>query len=60
MPSYFVWLKYISWFNYANELLQVNQWEGVGNITCASGNSRCLNNGKEVLEYFKMEKVNLS
>lgn len=34
IPVYFVWLKYLSWFKLANEVLMVNQWQNVHNITC--------------------------
>jgi hypothetical protein len=27
-------MKWLSWFNYAFELLAVNQWRGLGNIQC--------------------------
>lgn len=34
-PDYLIWLKYISWFFYGNEILVVNQWEDVTQIsTC--------------------------
>ena len=33
VPVYFVWLQYISWFNYCNEILVVNQWRYVTNIS---------------------------
>jgi len=29
IPGWLVWLKYLSWFYYANELLCVNQWQFV-------------------------------
>lgn len=29
VPVYFEWLRYISWFMYANEALSINQWTGV-------------------------------
>jgi len=29
VPSWLVWLKYVGWFLYANELLTINQWDGV-------------------------------
>lgn len=32
-PDYLIWLKYISWFYYGNEMLVVNQWEDVDNIS---------------------------
>lgn len=28
-PIYLIWLKYLSWFYYANESLQINQWTDV-------------------------------
>ena len=28
VPVWLVWLKYLSWFLYSNELLMINQWEG--------------------------------
>nr|XP_039263394.1 protein white-like [Styela clava] len=36
IPVYFVWLKYLSWFLYTNEMLTINQWQNVGNLTCPS------------------------
>ena len=33
IPDWLVWLKYLSWFNYAFEVLVVNQWDGYGNIS---------------------------
>lgn len=32
-PDYLIWLKYLSWFSYGNEMLVVNQWEDVKNIS---------------------------
>jgi hypothetical protein len=29
VPVYFDWLRYISWFMYANEALSINQWNGI-------------------------------
>lgn len=29
VPVYFEWLRYLSWFMYANEALSINQWSGV-------------------------------
>ncbi|TRY74914.1 hypothetical protein TCAL_04988 [Tigriopus californicus] len=29
IPTWLIWLKYISWFKYANECLVINQWSGV-------------------------------
>ncbi|PVD37704.1 hypothetical protein C0Q70_00304 [Pomacea canaliculata] len=63
IPVYFIWLKYLSWFKYANELLAVNQWENVDYLSCTGGNStsmadRCLyGNGTDVLTYLSYSKV---
>jgi hypothetical protein len=37
VPVYFIWLKYISWFSYSNEILVVNQWKSVQNISKCKG-----------------------
>lgn len=29
-----VWIKYLSWPFYGNEILVVNQWQGISNISC--------------------------
>lgn len=60
IPLYFLWLKYISWFTYANEMLMLGQWSSVHNITCdlfvSDGNSTytCFQNGQEVLQQLSM------
>ncbi|XP_064087274.1 protein white-like [Macrobrachium nipponense] len=56
VPVYFIWIKYISWFNYANEALIVNQWEGVTNITCPSGSATCMGDGEAVIESLGYEE----
>ncbi len=76
MPSYFVWLKYLSvsysilisifscfqirkfffkWFGYGNRLLVMNQWEGIENLTCVTNNTICFRNGKQILDYLKVD-----
>ncbi|KAF8791853.1 Protein white like protein [Argiope bruennichi] len=47
VPVYFIWLKYISMFFYANEALLINQWKDVTNITCTT--PICAHTGKQVL-----------
>jgi hypothetical protein len=37
VPDYFIWLRYISWIGYGNEILLINQWDGVTGITCKNG-----------------------
>ncbi|ESP04310.1 hypothetical protein LOTGIDRAFT_237415 [Lottia gigantea] len=64
VPDYFIWLEYISWFKYANEMISVNQWKRVGKIDCpipsnssmpingTDPNSGCLfPDGASVLQY---------
>lgn len=55
VPAYFIWLKYLSWLNYANELLLINQWDGVTNITCSTVSTRCLTTGEQVLNTLDMK-----
>lgn len=31
---YLIWIKYLSWFHYGNELVTVNQWKDVEHIQC--------------------------
>lgn len=33
IPDYLVWMKYISWFSYGNEMMVINQWEDVSTIS---------------------------
>ncbi|KAK3797704.1 hypothetical protein RRG08_054721 [Elysia crispata] len=66
IPVYFIWLKYLSWFKLANEVLMVNQWQNVHNITCDAipGNNTlppmsdpCLyKTGDDVLNYTGFDK----
>lgn len=32
VPDYFIWLEYLSWFKYSNELLAINQWQNIKEI----------------------------
>ncbi|XP_063597672.1 protein white-like [Penaeus indicus] len=49
-PTYMIWVKYLSWFNYGNEALMINQWEGVKNLTC-TGVKTCFSDGEAVLAH---------
>ncbi|XP_042868328.1 protein white-like isoform X2 [Penaeus japonicus] len=49
-PVYMMWVKYLSWFNYGNEALMVNQWSGVKNLTC-NGVKTCFADGEAVLTH---------
>nr|QUF59469.1 ATP-binding cassette transporter Abcg-like5 [Brachionus angularis] len=57
VPDYFIWLRYLSWFNYANELLIINQWDTITNISCTT--VKCaFNNGADVINALQMKKEN--
>ncbi|KAI8777535.1 protein white-like [Biomphalaria glabrata] len=34
IPVYFIWLQYLSWFKFSNEVLMVNQWRNIDYIPC--------------------------
>ena len=33
MPVYFIWLEYLSWLKYGQEVLVINQWQDIKNIS---------------------------
>jgi len=57
VPDYFIWLKYLSWLNYSNELLMLNQWDGVKNISCPTVNAGCLTTGTQILSKLNFDMV---
>ncbi len=57
MPVYFIWIKYLSWIGYGNEILTINQWDGVTGIACPPNSTICQQSGAEVLQFYKMNKV---
>ncbi len=57
IPKYFIWLKYLSWFGYANEILVINQWKGVTGIECSSNTTFCFTNGEQIITYLKVKEV---
>jgi len=59
IPKYFLWIKYLSWFGYANEILVVNQWHGVTNIKCDTDISLCFVEGQNIIDYLNINTVNL-
>lgn len=60
IPKYFLWIKYISWFGYANEAAIINQWKGIKNITCDTDPSLCFFEGESVIHYFNMDEDNFA
>ncbi|KAK8393901.1 hypothetical protein O3P69_006915 [Scylla paramamosain] len=50
IPLFMKIISYLSWFTYGNEVLLINQWAGVTNITCSPTATRCYPNGAAILE----------
>lgn len=61
IPVYFIWIRYISWFNYGNEALIINQWKDVEEIECPEdqGQDLCANTGLDVIKNLSFNKDNL-
>ncbi|XP_014681142.1 PREDICTED: protein white-like isoform X2 [Priapulus caudatus] len=59
IPVYFIWLQYLSWFKYANEALNINQWINIDSIECGTNNRSCIRTGEEVLDQFNFKKDNM-
>ena len=60
IPKWLIWLKYLSWFMYSNELLNINQWENVNITDCnPTENSElpCFPNGETILTFYGFESV---
>ncbi|CAG0879460.1 unnamed protein product, partial [Darwinula stevensoni] len=55
VPVYFLWLKYISWYYYGNEILMVNQWKGVEGIECGES-FLCQPDGDSIIAMLNFEK----
>lgn len=61
IPTWLIWLKYISWFKYANECLVINQWSGVEEIDCDEGvDWGCIHTGDEVIARLGYDKANMT
>jgi len=62
VPVWYVWLQYISWFNYGNEALSINQWRDVDSVSCSdlspTQNSTCKSTGEAQLEFFAFKTSN--
>ena len=61
VPDWLIWLKYISWFMYTNELLVVNQWADTNVTGCTpdviESGTPCFPNGNAVLEFYGFSEV---
>jgi hypothetical protein len=65
VKDYLIWMKYLSFIGYGNELVLVTQWDGVTDIACTNKTSTCpvgqYLTGQNILDKFEMikEDVNL-
>ncbi|XP_032239520.1 protein white isoform X2 [Nematostella vectensis] len=67
VPVYFLWLQYLSWFQYGFELLNLNQWTNYGNIeNCSGGTTNnsteggvCIADGKAAIAFLGLKENNL-
>jgi ATP-binding cassette, subfamily G (WHITE), eye pigment precursor transporter len=63
VPIYLIWLRDLSWYHYAYEILIVSQWSDIDKIECNSiGNStvdvdKCFNTGRQVIESLGFDEV---
>ncbi len=68
--KWLIWIKYISWLYYSNEMGLINQWEDVTSLECnetansttisagnSTGNSTCFHTGLEILDYYGFKTV---
>ena len=60
VPVYFLWIRYLSWLNYGNEVLVLNQWRGIDHIDCDAVNgTSCFRSGNDVIKSLKMNEVSI-
>jgi len=60
-PVYFIWAKYLSWFYYTNELLAINQWDGIEGVSTAcptDPSQECPVSGDQILSNLNFDKEN--
>ncbi|CAF4348488.1 unnamed protein product [Rotaria sp. Silwood2] len=59
IPNWLVWLKFLSWLYYSNEMALINQWEDVQSLECNQpGNSTCFRTGNDIIDYYGFKKSN--
>jgi len=56
IPVYYIWLKYISFFKYAYEILMHNEFTGL-EFSCDNTYGGCIPNGRTELKYLGMGDV---
>ncbi|XP_005094340.1 protein white [Aplysia californica] len=72
IPVYFIWLEYLSWFKFSNEVLVINQWQDIDYIPCPNQTvptnataippfgPRCaFRSGDDVINYLSFDKDNV-
>ncbi|XP_063889221.1 protein white-like isoform X2 [Scylla paramamosain] len=59
IPRFMKVVSYLSWFAYGNEVLLVNQWASVTNITCPPTATRCYPDGAAILEQLGLSPEHL-
>lgn len=60
MPNYVSWIRYLSFFNYAVEILAINEFSGLIVMFNPQGFSPVPLNGAQVLQYFGFNPEGLS
>lgn len=63
IPSYFIWIKYLSWFYYSYDLLLIELWQNYGKIPCSTPNNITIlcerySSGSSVLSNYNVDPVN--
>ena len=56
IPVYYVWIKYISFFNYGFAIVAHNEFQGL-EFTCNAGDTTCISTGQQELEILGLEDV---
>ncbi|CAF2132802.1 unnamed protein product [Rotaria magnacalcarata] len=58
VPDWLLWLKYLSWLYYSNEMALINQWEDVTSLDCNQvGNGTCYHTGNDIIDYYGFKKA---
>ncbi|CAM4904796.1 unnamed protein product [Rotaria socialis] len=58
IPNWLIWIKYLSWLYYSNEMALINQWEDVKSLDCNQvGNRTCYRTGNDILDYYGFKKA---